>query len=399
MAITPLAAATSTIEAKPVSPPAPAPAAGKPALRARLFKIIGAAVATLLVIWLLYYWLIGSNYISTEDAYVGANVSVVTPQIAGAITEVAVNDAQEVRKGDVLVRIDPADAQLAVAQAEAEYGRADRRVRSYFANDQSNVATIASRHADVARARAQLASADSDLARARIDLRRRQSLAKTGVVSGEELTTSINGVETAQASREAAVAALAQARANQGVASGQHKAGRALTEGVDRERNPEVAAARAALDIAKLALSRTVIRAPVDGLVARRRAQVGQRVAVGAELLSVVPLRDVYVDANFKEVQLKRVEPGQPVELTADRYGGSVVYHGRVIGIGGGTGAAFSTIPAQNATGNWIKVVQRLPVRIALDPKEVARHPLRVGLSMDTTIDLRPRTSRSEAAR
>jgi membrane fusion protein (multidrug efflux system) len=198
-------------------------------------------------------------------------------------------------------------------------------------------------------------------------------LAKEGVIAEEQLTTFRNTYETARAS----LAAARQTEAAQ----------QALIDGSDVEHNPEVVAAKVALDDAKLNLSRTVIRAPFDGVVAQKAAQIGERVQVGQSLMSVVPVDRVYVDANFKEGQLTRVHRGQPVTLTSDLYGSGVVFHGHVAGLSGGTGSAFAVIPAQNATGNWIKVVQRLPVRIALDGQELAQHPLRVGLSMTATID------------
>ena len=212
-------------------------------------------------------------------------------------------------------------------------------------------------------------------------------------MSGEELTTARNAFQTAEANLAAAKAAEAQAQANRTVAQGQLQSGLALTEGADLTANPEVAVAKAALDTALLNQSRTTIRAPFDGVVARRQVQVGQRVSIGAELMTLVPVTRVYVDANFKEIQLRKVEVGQPATLTADRYGHGVVFHGRVVGLSGGTGSAFAVIPAQNATGNWIKVVQRLPVRIGLDPRELERHPLRVGLSMNAKIDVSVRGS------
>ncbi len=162
-----------------------------------------------------------------------------------------------------------------------------------------------------------------------------------------------------------------------------------MIKGVSVDTHPETVASRAALNKARLDLSRTVIRAPIDGIVDQRKAQVGQSVQPGQSLMTVAPIAQAYVDANFKEGQLGEVHVGQSVELTSDLYGGKLVFHGKVAGMGGGTGAAFAVIPAQNATGNWIKVVQRVPVRITLDPREMAAHPLRVGLSMTATIDTR----------
>ncbi len=374
-----------------------APARGR--LRRRLFTGLAAVVVIGGLAWAAYYLLVASHYVSTDDAYVGADVAQVTPQVNGQVLAVNVADTQAVKAGDILVEIDQADTKLMMAQAQADFGRAQRRVRQDLATNGSLGAQITARDADLARAKAQLASATADLERARVDLQRRQALAASGAVSGEELTSAKNAFATAQANLEATRAAGAQAVANRVAAVGQQQAAAALTEGAGVDENPEVAAAKSALDTAQLNLSRTTLRAPVDGVIARRNVQVGQRVAVGTPLMTVVPIDKVYVDANFKEVQLKRVRPGQPAELTSDLYGKKVVYHGRVIGFSGGTGSAFAVIPAQNATGNWIKVVQRLPVRIALEPRELRDHPLRVGLSIDARIDLDAPRQAGEAPR
>ena len=357
-------------------------------LRNRLFAGLGAAVVVGGLIFAAWYVLVGSHVVATDNAYVGADVAQVTPQVAG-----------QVLAGDILVEIDQADAKLAVAQAEAEYSRAQRRVRQNLATNGALGAQIAARDADLLRAKAQLTSAQADLDRARVDLQRRQALAASGAVSGEELSSAKNAFASAAANLEAVRASGAQAQANRIQAVSQQEAQAALTSGAGVDDNPEVAAARSMLDVARLNLARTTLRAPVDGVVARRNVQVGQRVAVGASLMTVVPTDKVYVDANFKEVQLRGVKPGQPAELTSDLYGKKVVYHGRVVGFSGGTGSAFAVIPAQNATGNWIKVVQRLPVRIALDPRELRRHPLRVGLSMEAKVDVDAPRQAAEAPR
>ena len=306
----------------------------------------------------------------------------------GTILDVKVQAGQSVKKGDVLVRIDQTDARLALAQAEADLGRATRRVKGYVANDGSLSAQIAAREADEQRAAAQLGSAQADFERATIDLERRQALVASGSVSGDELTRAKNAFAAAEANLEGARAAAAQAKANRSTALGSREVNAALIAGTTEETNPEVALARARRDQAAVDLERTVVVAPVDGIVAKRQVQLGQRVQAGMPLLAVVPVQEMHVDANFKEVQLAKVKPGQPVTLTSDLYGNNVTYTGKVMGFSGGTGAAFSVVPAQNATGNWIKVVQRLPVRIALDPKQLAEHPLRVGLSMNVDIDV-----------
>ena len=379
----------------PAPPPAaaPVPKAGAKPGRKRLFGLLVLVVAIAAVGWVLYDVLVLSHLVSTDDAYVGADVAQITPQVNGQVLQVQAQDTTVVKAGQVLVVIDPADAKLQLAQAQADYGRAVRRVQQDLANDQAAGAQIKARDADLLRAKAQLASAQSDVERTGIDLKRREALSASGAVSGEELTTAKNAYQTAQADLDAVKAAGAQDVANRAVAQGQLASSQALTAGAKIEDNPEVAAAQAAVDTARLALSRTVLRAPFDGVVAQRQVQVGQRVAIGAQLMAVVPIDQVYVDANFKEGQLRKLEVGQPAELVADRYGKAVVFHGRVQGLSGGTGSAFALIPAQNATGNWVKVVQRLPVRIALDPRELQRHPLRVGLSMDVKVD----TSRASA--
>ncbi len=356
--------------------------------RGRLFAILGAVILVAGVGYILYDVLVLSHSVSTDDAYVGADMAQITPQVNGQVLQVNVADTQAVRAGEVLVVIDPADAKLGLAQAQADYGRAVRRVQQYMANNQAAGAQIQARDADLLRAKAQLAAAQSDVDRTALDLKRRQALSASGAVSGEELSTARNAYQTAIANLDGVKAAGAQDVANKTVAQGQLASSLALTQGSSLDENPEVTAAKAAVDVAKLNFSRTVLRAPFDGVVSQRNVQLGQRVAVGASLMSIVPISQVYVNANFKEVQLRKVEVGQPAELIADRYGKGVVFHGRVQGLSGGTGSSMALIPAQNATGNWIKVVQRLPVRIRLDPRELERHPLRVGLSMDVKVDV-----------
>jgi len=381
-------AETRRVEAAPATAAAPHPATAAKPGRKRLFGLLGAVVLIAAIGYGVYYVLVLSNFVSTDNAYVGADVAQITPQVFGQIQDVRAQDTQVVKKGDILVVINPADADIAVAQAQAQYGQAVRRVQQYLANNQASGAQITARNADITRAAAQVAAAQSDVDRTAIDYKRREALQASGAVSGEELSTARNAYQTAVANLAAVKAAGAQAQANKTVAEGQLASGVALTSGVDVAHNPEVAAAKAALDNALLNQSRTVLRAPFDGVVAQRQVQVGQRVAIGDKLMTVVPISKVYVDANFKESQLRKVLVGQPVELTADRWGKGVKFHGRVQGLSGGTGSAFAVIPAQNATGNWIKVVQRLPVRVSLDPRELEQHPLRVGLSMDAVVDV-----------
>ena len=357
--------------------------------RNKLLLALGAVVGTAAVVSAAYWYLYGSHFVSTDNAYAAVEIAQVTPSVGGTISEVRVTDTQSVKKGDVLVVIDPTDAKLALAQAEADLGSAIRRVRGYVANDSGLVAQIAARAADEKRAAAQLASAEADFERASIDLQRREALSASGSVSGDELTRAQNAFAAAKANLTVAQAATAQAKANRDAAIGSKEANAALIADTTEDTNPEVALARARRDQAAVDLERTIIRAPVDGVVAKRQVQLGQRVQAGTPLLAVVPVQEMHVDANFKEVQLEKVRAGQPVTLTADIYGSSVTYNGTVEGFSGGSGAAFAAIPAQNATGNWIKVVQRVPVRIKLDPEQLAANPLKVGLSMTARIDTR----------
>lgn len=367
----------------------PASADNNEPRRNKLLLALGGVVGTAAVLSAAYWYLYGSHFVSTDNAYAAVEIAQVTPSVGGTISEVRVTDTQSVKKGDVLVVIDPTDAKLALAQAEADLGSAIRRVRGYVANDSGLIAQIAARAADEKRAAAQLISAEADFERASIDLQRREALSASGSVSGDELTRAQNAFAAAKANLTVAQAATAQAKANRDAAIGSKEVNAALIADTTEDTNPEVALARARRDQAAIDLERTVIRAPVDGVVAKRQVQLGQRVQAGTPLLAVVPVQEMHVDANFKEVQLEKVRAGQPVTLTADIYGSSVSYKGTVEGFSGGSGAAFAAIPAQNATGNWIKVVQRVPVRIKLDPEQLAANPLRVGLSMTARIDTR----------
>lgn len=350
---------------------------------------LGGGVVVVAVAATAYWTLYASHFVSTDNAYAAVEVAQVTPAIGGTVAEVKVKDTQAVKQGDVLVTIDPTDAQLALAQAEAELGRAVRRVRAYVANDGGLAAQVSARVAEEKRAEAQLSAAQADFERAQIDLKRRQALLASGSVSGDELTKAQNAHAAAQANLASAKAAIVQASANRVAAQGAREANAALIDQAQGDSNPEILLARAKRDQAKIDLERTVIRAPMDGVVAKRQVQLGQRVPAGAPLLSVVPVQDIYVNANFKEGQLQKVRPGQTATVTSDLYGSSVTYHGVVEGLAGGSGSAFAAIPAQNATGNWIKVVQRLPLRIRLDAQELEAHPLKVGLSMTVKIDTR----------
>jgi membrane fusion protein (multidrug efflux system) len=379
---------TLTAERREIEPtPSEAAAVARKADPRRNKVLLGLAAGFLLAGggWYMFH---DTGEVSTDNAYVAADSAQVTPLVAAAVVQVPVVNTQYVHKGDVLLRLDDSDARLAVEKAEAAYLKARRQFVQSSATSGSLAAQVGARDADIGQARAQLVAAQSAVAKAKADLDRREHLAGDGFVSKEELTSYRNAYVSAEATLRESQAAITQAQASRGAAQQSYAANQALIAGTSIDTSPDVAAAKAALDQAKLDLERTVIRAPIDGVVTNRQVQVGQRVAAGNSVMTIVPVGAVYVDANFKEGQLERVRPGQPVELKSDLYGSNVVYHGRVKGFAGGTGSAFALIPAQNATGNWIKVVQRLPVRIALDRKDLASHPLRVGLSMEATIDV-----------
>ncbi len=345
--------------------------------RAERRRMLIIATGVFLVAALVYagYWMVYQRlYERTDDAYVQGNVVQITPQVAGTVVSVNTDDTDFVRAGDPLVILDRADAEVALEQAKAALAQTVREVRTLYVSNTTWSANIAQREAEVGRAKTEVARAEDDLAR-------RSKLVESGAVSGEEIDHARSAVTNARAALAAAEAALASAK--QSLATNQ-----SLTEGTTIENHPNVERAAAKVREAYLAYARTTLPAPVSGYVAKRTVQVGQRVAPGTALMSIIPLDQLWVDANFKEVQLRRMRIGQPVTLIADAYGSAVEYHGTVTGLGVGTGAAFALLPAQNATGNWIKVVQRLPVRIMLDPQELAAHPLRVGLSMEAEVNV-----------
>ncbi|OZI61354.1 HlyD family secretion protein [Bordetella genomosp. 11] len=342
--------------------------------RKRLMLIATGVFVLAAIAYGAWWWLVGSHFESTDDAYVHGNLVQITPQVPGTVVAIEADDTEMIEAGAPLVRLDPSDTDIALQQAEAKLAQTVRQVRTLYVQNDALAADVAVRQADVERAQA-------DLTRARSDLARRQTLAKSGGVSGEEILH-------AQTTLKSAESGLAQARASLEASRAKLATNQALTHGTSVENHPDVREAEAELRNAWLAQSRTVLPAPVTGMVARRSVQVGQRVAPGNTLMNVVPLNQLWVEANFKEGQLREMRVGQPVKLTADLYGGSVTYHGTVVGLDAGTGSAFALLPAQNATGNWIKVVQRVPVRIALDPQELKTHPLRIGLSMDVEVDL-----------
>ena len=336
------------------------------AQKSRRKRWLAIVIGAFAVIGLGYgaYWAMALRFVqSTDDAYVSGNVVQITPQISGTVVSIGADDTQFVKAGQTLVQLDQSDASLALDQAEAQLARTVREVRNLFATTAQLQAAVTVRQ--------------TDLARATNDLERRERLAGAGAVSREELQHARDAYNSAKAAVVAAEQELAATRAR-----------------IDRttiENHPEVRSAAANLRNAYLAHSRTVLPAPVSGFVAKRAVQLGQRVSPGSPLMAIVPLEDVWVDANFKEPQLATMRVGQPVSLTADLYGGKIEYHGKVAGFGAGTGSAFALLPAQNATGNWIKIVQRVPVRIALDPQELAAHPLQIGLSMQVDVDTHER--------
>lgn len=359
-----------------------------PGKRKRLLLIFAAVLVVIAILYFVYDSLVLSKRVTTDNAYVAAETAQVMPLVNGQVIAVTVSNTQTVKRGQVLMRLDDADLQIAVAQAEADLAGAERRYGQTAATGDALQAQANARGADIGAARAQLLLAQGNLDRAQIDYQRRQALVAAGAVSGDEVTAATNALRTARANVAIAQAGIAQATATRASALEDRAANTALTRGTTRDNAPEVLAARAKLRQARLDLSRTVVRAPIDGVISQRNVQIGQRLAPGTAAMVIVPVDQLYVDANYKEGQLQHVRVGQHATLISDLHGDDVVYHGRVVGLAGGTGASSALIPAQNATGNWIKVVQRLPVRIALDPKELRDHPLRVGLSMDAEIDI-----------
>jgi len=337
-----------------ISPPARA--SGK---RNRLLLIVALVLLLAACAWLAWWFLIGRYYEVTDDAYVNGNIVQITPQIAGTVVAIGADDTDFVKPGQLLVRFDRADAKVAMDRAEAQLARSVRQVRNQFAVNAELDANVDLRRVELGRT--------SD------DLARRDRAGASGAVSQEEIQHARDAVKSASASLAAAERQLT--------------ANRVLVDGTTVYDHPDVLNAASQFRDAYLTWARAEIPAPVAGFVARKNVQLGQRVSAGTLLMAIVPLEQVWVDANFKENQLGSLREGQSATLVADLYGGKVEYHGKLVGFGAGTGGAFALLPAQNATGNWIKVVQRVPVRIALDPKEIADHPLQVGLSMRVDID------------
>ena len=374
MADTPSAAPATPAPHTASTTPGAAPPQAAPATRRRALGLIGAVVLLAGLGWAAWHWLEGRHSETTDNAYVQGNVVQITPQVAGTVVAILADEADPVAAGAPLVKLDAADAQVALARAEAQLAQTVRSLRGTYANSATLAAQVSQRDAELARAQA-------DLARAQADVARRAPLVASGAVGQEEFAHAQAQVVSARSSQAAAQAALATAR--EALAAQQTQ-----TDGVALAQQPAVAEAAARVREAYLALRRSTLPAPMAGVVAKRMVQIGQRVAAGTPLMTVVALDQLWVDANFKEPQLARLRIGQRATLSADVYGRQVTYTGRVAGLGAGTGAAFALLPAQNATGNWIKVVQRVPVRIALDPAELAQHPLRLGLSMLVSVDV-----------
>ena len=326
--------------------------------RRRWLLILGIVVVAGLILYGLYWLLYARFFVSTDDAYVGGDIVQVTSREQGTVLALHADNTQRVRSGELLVELDPTKADVALEEAEADLARTVRGVRTDVSK--------------VDQARAQLASATTQLSQARADQQRRQSAGNA--VSGEELAHARDAVTSATDAVKAAQSALSEAEAT--------------VEGASVSQNPDVLSAEAKLRDAAIVHAHMKLYAPVSGVVAERTVQLGQEIAAGTPLMAVVPLDDVWIDANFKEGQLGAMRIGQRATVTADVYGGGVVYHGRVVGLGAGSGSAFALLPPQNASGNWIKIVQRVPVRIALDQQELRDHPLRVGLSVDVSVDV-----------
>ncbi len=356
---------TETTPNSSAGPAAPLPPSQSPATpgngkRRRALLVVLAVLVIAGIAWLAYYLLVARWRQDTDDAYVQGNIVSITPQTMGTVVAINAEDGMRVKAGQVLVQLDPNDAKVALAQAEANLAATVRQVRGLYSSADSAQADIAAREVALQQARA--------------DVARRRDLVASGAVSPEELAH-------AQAQLQAAEAALSASR-------GQLSRSRALVDATTVASQPQVQAAAAQLRQAYLNLRRAAIVAPVDGFVAKRSVQLGQRVQPGTPLMTVVPLDQVWVDANFKETQLHNMRLGQPVTLTADVYGDAVEFKGRLASLGMGTGSAFALLPAQNASGNWIKIVQRIPVRVELDREQLRQHPLRLGMSMNVIVDV-----------
>jgi membrane fusion protein, multidrug efflux system len=340
-----------------------------------LLTVVVGAFAVGIVVWAGWYGLVGRWYEDTDNAYVQGNVVEISPQVQGTVVSIDADDGDLVHTGAALVRLDPSDSQVALSAAQADLASTVRKVRGLYSNERGLASTIDG-------AQAELDARRVALDKARADYERRRGLGRSGAISDEELAHAHDTLVSAQS-------AFAGAQSSLSTLTQQYQTSKALVDDTVIASHPDVEAAAARLRSAYLDNLRATLVSPVTGYVAKRTVQLSQRVAQGTPLMAVVPLREVWVDANFTEKQLEHMRIGQPVELRADLYGGSVTYKGRVQSLGIGTGSAFSLLPAQNATGNWIKIVQRLPVRIEFtDPAQLDKHPLRVGLSMRASVNL-----------
>jgi membrane fusion protein, multidrug efflux system len=335
---------------------APTPVNGR---RRRILLLIATVFIVIGALWALYWLLVLSKRERTDDAYVNGNKVVISAQVPGTVITVLTDDTQLVKAGQVLVRLDPIDAEISLARSTSALAQIVRQVRQEKATADQYDAVIASRKVE--------------LVRAQIDLAKRTPLLTDNAIAPEEVRHAREAVELANA-------ALAQSVR-------QASAAHSLVDGTQVRNNPAVLQAKAAYRDAWIAAQRNAVVAPVTGYVAERSVQLGQHIQAGQALMTVIPLNALWVEANFKEAQLRNVRIGQPAEVRSDLYGGSFIYHGHVSGMSAGTGAAFALLPAQNASGNWIKVVQRVPVRIHIDDGDLAHSPLRVGLSATVTVD------------
>lgn len=343
-----------TAEATPVDE-----ANGKSATRKRLLTILAIAVVIAAIVWAVFHFLLAAPEEETDDAYVAGDVVAITARDPGTVQQLYADNTQSVKAGQPLIDLDPVTSDVNLAAAEADLAKAVRATRGDFTR--------------VGQSDAAIVQAEAEVSRARDDYARRRGAAAEGAVSGEELDHAADQLKVATANLNLARSQKAQALST--------------VQGTDVATNPAVMAAAAAYRRAAIARSHMHVTAPIDGVVAQRTVQLGQQIQAGTPLMAIVPMTRLWIDANFRETQLKDIRIGQPVTVTADMYGGDIVYHGRVVGLSAGSGNAFALLPPQNASGNWIKIIQRVPVRIALDPKELADNPLRIGLSVKTVID------------
>lgn len=371
------------------------PAKSKRKKNLLVFTLIVLAIAAV-TLWL--YFTQWRYQVSTEDAYVSGNQVQINAQISGTVTAIGVNDTDMVKAGQTLVALDQADNGLALETAKAQLRTAIRQYKTQTATIQQADVNISQAQTAMNEVQSQIESAKIALLAAQSDYQRRAALMASQAVSQEEVQHAADTIKKAQAQLDAAVAKQATARSAVVTAQAQRNVTIANLGKNDVLSQPAVQTAMANIQTAWLNLNRTQIVAPIDGQIAKRGVQLGQKISAGTPLMVIVPLHDLWVDANFKESQIKDIHLGQAVNLTSDIYGKEVIYHGKVIGLSAGTGSAFSVLPAQNATGNWIKVTQRLPVRIALDSKELQQHPLRVGLSMHAELDSRDQQGKPQVA-